>query len=77
MPATCEICGKKADRGIKYVRRGLAKAKGGVGQRITGKTKRVRKPNLQTMRAVVGGRIKRITVCTRCIKAGKVVKPAK
>jgi large subunit ribosomal protein L28 len=76
MPATCEICGKKADRGMKYVRRGLAKAKGGVGQRITGKTKTLRKPNLQRMRAVVNGSVKKIRVCTRCIKAGKVKRPA-
>ena len=75
MAAGCDICGKKADRGIKYVRRGLAKSKGGVGQRITGKTKRIRKPNLQKVRAVVQGRVKRIVVCTRCISAGKVVKP--
>jgi len=75
MGAQCSICGKKPDRGIKYTRRGLAKAKGGVGQRITGKTKRVRKPNLQKMRAVINGRIKKIIVCTRCISAGKVVKP--
>jgi large subunit ribosomal protein L28 len=32
------------------------------------------KPNLQRVRAVVNGRTMRITVCTRCLKAGKVQK---
>ena len=76
MGAQCEICGKKPDKGIKYARRGLAKAKGGVGQRITGKTRIFRKPNLQKMRAVINGRVKKIRVCTRCISAGKVVRPS-
>lgn len=56
-------------------RRGLAKKKGGVGKKITGITKRRFKPNLQYVRALVDGKSKRIRVCTRCISAGKVVKP--
>lgn len=31
-------------------------------------------PNLQTVRVMVEGAPKRIRVCTRCIKSGKVVK---
>ena len=35
-------------------------------------------PNLQTVRATDGkGNTKRMTVCARCIKAGKVVKATK
>jgi large subunit ribosomal protein L28 len=33
-------------------------------------------PNLQRVRAMVGGGIKRIRVCTRCIRSNKVVKAA-
>ncbi len=31
-------------------------------------------PNLQRVRALHNGQVKRINVCTSCIKAGKVVK---
>jgi len=32
--------------------------------------------NLKTVRAVVGGVSRRARACTRCIRSGKVVKPA-
>jgi large subunit ribosomal protein L28 len=38
------------------------------------RTKRRWNPNIQRVRAVVGGSTKRIDVCTRCIKAGKIQK---
>jgi large subunit ribosomal protein L28 len=31
-------------------------------------------PNLRTVRARVGGRVQKVSICTRCLKAGKVVK---
>jgi len=31
---------------------------------------------VQKVRAVVNGQVKRIRVCTKCLKAGKVVKPS-
>jgi large subunit ribosomal protein L28 len=31
-------------------------------------------PNLASLRAMVGGSVKRLRVCTRCLKAGKVTK---
>ncbi len=74
MSRVCELCGKKTEVGNQIERRGLAKWKGGVGKKITGKTKRKFKPNLQMVRAKVEGSVKRIKVCTRCISAGKVVK---
>jgi large subunit ribosomal protein L28 len=37
-------------------------------------TKRRFEPNLQRVRVLVGGRAKRVYVCTRCLKAGKVQK---
>ncbi len=74
MAKVCFICGKKTIAGRSIARRGKAKKYGGVGQRVTGVTKRTFKPNLQIVRAVVEGKNKRIKVCTKCIKAGKVTK---
>jgi len=39
-------------------------------------TNRTFKPNLQRVRAVVDGKVRRIQVCTRCLRSGKVTKPA-
>ncbi len=33
-------------------------------------------PNLQRVRAVLEGVQRRVRVCTRCLRSGKVVKPA-
>lgn len=38
-------------------------------------TNRAFKANLQKIRAVVAGEAKRIWVCTRCLRSGKVQKP--
>jgi large subunit ribosomal protein L28 len=37
-------------------------------------TKRVFNVNLQSVRALVDGRPKKVTVCTRCIRGGKIQK---
>ena len=37
-------------------------------------TKRRFEPNLQRVRAIIGGKATRAYVCTRCLKAGKVTK---
>ncbi len=34
-------------------------------------------PNLQRVRAIVDGTVKRISVCTRCIRSGAVKKAAR
>jgi large subunit ribosomal protein L28 len=63
MAFTCDICGKGAL----------------VGNNIShanNKTKKRSLPNLQRVRAQVGGSVKRMRVCTRCLKAGKVQKAA-
>ena len=75
MSKVCAICGKGPHVGNTIARRGLAKKKGGVGKRITGVTKRWVFPNLQTVRALVDGKVKTIRVCTRCLRSGKVIKP--
>jgi large subunit ribosomal protein L28 len=33
-------------------------------------------PNLQTVRALINGGVKRLRVCTRCLRSNKVVKAA-
>lgn len=74
MSRVCVICGKRPAAGRTITRRGLAKKKGGVGQKITGISKRRFLPNLQKVRAIVDGRVKSIRVCAKCLKAGKVRK---
>lgn len=76
MGRRCRICGKGPSRGFSITRRGLAKAKGGVGRKITGRTKRSWLPNLQRVRAVIDGEVRRIRVCTTCLRSGRVTKPA-
>ena len=38
------------------------------------KTKKVQRPNLQRVHAVVGGSRQRVRVCTRCLRSGLVQK---
>ncbi len=76
MARVCEFCGKRTRVGNHVTRRGLAKAKGGVGRRVTGRSKRRYKPNIQRVRAAIGGSTVRVKICTRCLKAGMVKKPA-
>lgn len=70
----CAICGKSSLRGRSVVRKGLAKAKGGTGQKIVRTTKRKFLPNLQRIRILINGHPKRVYVCTKCLKKGKLLK---
>jgi len=74
MAKVCEICGKGIMAGRSIKRRGLAKKKGGVGKKITGISKRFFRVNLKTVKVKVGKTIKKMTICTKCLKAGKVEK---
>ncbi len=74
MSKICEICGKRPVAGRTIVRRGLSKRKGGVGLKITGINPRRFLPNLKRVRAIVNGTHKRLLVCVKCLKAGKVTK---
>jgi large subunit ribosomal protein L28 len=61
MSKVCEICGKKPM----------------VGHNVShahNLTKRRFNPNLQKVRALSSGQVKKIMVCTSCIKSGYVVK---
>ena len=55
----CEICGKKTTTGMNVSHSHL-------------KTKRTWKPNIQRVRAKVDGKVTRLSVCTRCLRSGKV-----
>lgn len=55
----CEICGKSTVTGMNVSHSHL-------------KTKRTWKPNIQRVRAIVDGEVKRVNVCTRCLRSGKV-----
>jgi len=63
MSQVCEICGKRPHVGYNI-------------SHAHNKTKRRFLPNLQNVRTVENGQVRRIRVCTRCIRAGKVIKPA-
>lgn len=77
MPRVCHFTGKKTRFGRKKTTRGKAKYLGGVGTKITGISHRKFKPNIQTVRAVVDGVVKRIKVSAKAIKMGLVTKPVK
>jgi large subunit ribosomal protein L28 len=63
MANICAMCGKGRLTGNKVSHSNI-------------KTKRVQRPNLQRVRALVEGTPVRIRVCTRCLRSGKVTKVA-
>jgi len=63
MAKSCEVCGKGPQFGNRV-------------SHANNRTKRRFEPNLQSVRALINGAAKRIRVCTRCLKAGKVLKAA-
>ena len=63
MAKRCEICGKGP-----VVGRNISHAHNVTPRRF--------EPNLQTVRAIVDGTRRRIRVCTRCLRGGKVIKAA-
>ncbi|HKQ47125.1 MAG TPA: 50S ribosomal protein L28 [Phycisphaerae bacterium] len=77
MPRVCHFTGKRTTTGRQYTHRGKAKYLGGVGTKVTGKTKRKFKPNIQRVRAVIDGQIVRIKVSTKAIRMGLISKPMK
>lgn len=74
MARKCEICGKGTVAGNNVPRKGKPRKKGGAGQHIGVKTKRVFKPNLVKVKTIVGGTTKTMKVCTRCLRTGNIVK---
>jgi len=74
MRKQCALCGKEAMSGKVLVRKGLAKKKGGTGSKVSRANKRKFLPNLQKIRILIDGLAKKVYVCTRCIKKGKIAK---
>ncbi len=77
MPRKCPFTGKKTTTGRQYTRRGKAKYLGGVGRKVTSRTKRTFKPNLQKVRAVIDGKVVRVLVSAKAMRNGVIVKPLK
>lgn len=75
MGKECYFTGKKTQFGNSRTERGKAKYLGGVGKKTTGISRRKIKPNLQKVRAVIDGRVVRVTVSTQAIRMGLVKKP--
>lgn len=63
MSKMCKICGRKP-----VVGRTVSHAHNVRARRFL--------PNLQTVRALINGGVRRIRVCTRCLRSNKVVKAA-
>ena len=63
MAKSCDICGKRpvAGRNVSHAHN---------------VTRRQFKPNIQRVKAVINGGVKRIYVCTRCLRSNRVVKAA-
>ncbi len=77
MSRVCYFTGRKSSAGRSISRRGKARYLGGAGRKITGKTKRQFKPNIQRVRALVDGSVVRIRVSAKAIRNGMVIKPLK
>ncbi len=63
MAQVCQLCGKRPTVGNNV-------------SHANNRTKRRFNPNLQRVRARIDGAVRRIRVCTRCLRSGKVTKAA-
>ena len=61
--AKCEICEKSIAHGNK-----ISIARSHVSRRSS----RTFKPNLRKVKAIVNGDVKTISVCSKCLRSGKV-----
>ena len=61
MARKCAICGKSGQYGATV-------------SHAHNVTKKKRQPNLHRVWAIVDGKKKRILVCTKCLRSGKIVK---
>jgi len=63
MAKACEFCGKTTRTGRQV-------------SHAHNVTARTFEPNLRSMKAVVGGVVRTVRVCARCLRSGKVQRPA-
>jgi large subunit ribosomal protein L28 len=64
MAQRCDVCGKGPQFGSR-----VSHAHNVTSRRFN--------PNLQRVRSLIKGVQKKIRVCTRCLRSGKVAKPAR
>ncbi|RMD79815.1 MAG: 50S ribosomal protein L28 [Lentisphaerae bacterium] len=74
MSQVCEICGKKKVSGGHITHRGLSKKAGGIGLQRVKNVKRIFKPNIQKVKINHNGTVRRMKVCTSCLRSFKVSK---
>lgn len=63
--AKCVCCGKETSFGNQ-----LSITRSHISKRTT----RTKKPNLRRVRAIINGEVKAVTVCAKCLRAGKIVR---
>jgi len=68
MAKKCFVTGKSGMVVNSVIRRGKAKADGGVGRKVTGVTARRQKANLQKKTVLVNGEVKRVWLSTKAMK---------
>ena len=61
--AKCVICNKETSFGNQ-----LSITRSHISKRTT----RTVKPNLRSVKALVNGEVKRVSVCSKCLRSGKV-----
>ena len=61
MAKQCDVCGKSTVFGKNV-------------SHAHNVTSRTWEPNLQRVRALIDGRVRRVAVCTRCLRSGRIVK---
>ncbi|MBP0979699.1 MAG: 50S ribosomal protein L28 [Oscillospiraceae bacterium] len=59
--AKCEICGKGVSFGIKV-------------SHSHRRSNRTFKPNIKRVRAIVNGSVKRVNICTSCLRSNKITR---
>ncbi len=61
--AKCAICGKETTFGKQ-----LSITRSHISKRTT----RPVKPNLRNVKAIINGEVKKVSVCSKCLRSGKV-----
>lgn len=62
MAKQCEICGKATVTGRKV-------------SHAHNVTSRTWEPNLRSVKALIDGTVRRVRICARCLRSGKVQRP--
>lgn len=63
--AKCAICDKSVSHGNKV---SIARS------HVSGRSSRTWEPNLRSVKAIVDGQPKKIKVCSKCLRSGKVTR---